>query len=317
MAVDREAIDELDRRIAARLAMDGRESNRSLAAALDVNQATITARLRRMANRDQMRVVAVTDIEAFGFSYHAFVLINTFGRPSLDVARDLARLPELMSVNVTSGPADIVARVLAHDRNELARVLGEVIPAVPGVQSVSSEWAAELIRYGSRYTTLGADSDHLRPLPLPDGLDSLDGRLIEFLRRDARASNRSIGATLGVSEGTIRMRIRRLQQDGFIRIQAICDSRAFGPMSTAFVGLQAFAGQVTELRAGLEAFDGLPLLVRTIGSFDFVMLVRTSSHDEYLGTLRERLARLPGLGAIHAFEIESTLKHDYSWTLVR
>ena len=42
-------------------------------------------------------------------------------------------------------------------------------------------------------------------------LDPLDRRIVEKLSRDARISNRAIAAELGVTEGTIRARIKRLQ----------------------------------------------------------------------------------------------------------
>ena len=43
-------------------------------------------------------------------------------------------------------------------------------------------------------------------------IDELDHQLIEILSKDARISNRKIAADLGVTEGTVRGRIKRLQQ---------------------------------------------------------------------------------------------------------
>ncbi len=41
-------------------------------------------------------------------------------------------------------------------------------------------------------------------------LDELDRQLVDLLARDARVSNRRIAAELGVTEGTVRGRIKRL-----------------------------------------------------------------------------------------------------------
>ena len=49
-----------------------------------------------------------------------------------------------------------------------------------------------------------------------DRLDDLDRQIVERLARDARVSNRAIAAELGVTEGTIRTRIKRLQAEGLI-----------------------------------------------------------------------------------------------------
>ena len=67
MSADAPPIDELDRSIVERLRLDGRETNRSLAAALGVNEATIATRLRRLETNNVMHVVALTDIERLGF----------------------------------------------------------------------------------------------------------------------------------------------------------------------------------------------------------------------------------------------------------
>lgn len=52
-------------------------------------------------------------------------------------------------------------------------------------------------------------------------LDQLDRQLIDILAKDARVSNRKIAADLGVTEGTVRGRIKRLQQEGLIAFTAI------------------------------------------------------------------------------------------------
>ena len=50
----------------------------------------------------------------------------------------------------------------------------------------------------------------------PTPIDDLDRRIIDVLTVDARVSNRQIAARLGVTEGTIRGRIRRLEETGLI-----------------------------------------------------------------------------------------------------
>ncbi|GGL25141.1 Lrp/AsnC family transcriptional regulator [Halarchaeum sp. CBA1220] len=47
-------------------------------------------------------------------------------------------------------------------------------------------------------------------------MDDLDRQILDVLRRDARTPYTEIGDELGVSEGTIRNRIERLQEEGTI-----------------------------------------------------------------------------------------------------
>ncbi|GAA0298935.1 Lrp/AsnC family transcriptional regulator [Halarchaeum salinum] len=47
-------------------------------------------------------------------------------------------------------------------------------------------------------------------------MDDLDRQILDVLRRDARTPYTEIGDELGVSEGTIRNRVERLQEEGTI-----------------------------------------------------------------------------------------------------
>ncbi|WP_435099271.1 Lrp/AsnC family transcriptional regulator [Halarchaeum sp. P4] len=47
-------------------------------------------------------------------------------------------------------------------------------------------------------------------------MDDLDRQILDVLRRDARTPYTEIGDELGVSEGTIRNRVERLQEEGVI-----------------------------------------------------------------------------------------------------
>jgi DNA-binding Lrp family transcriptional regulator len=70
-------------------------------------------------------------------------MIEFVNRSPRDVAGDLASIPELISVNVTSGQFSVVARLMAADRKELARIVGQAIASTAGVRRVSCEWVAE------------------------------------------------------------------------------------------------------------------------------------------------------------------------------
>src|SRR5713226_4801455 len=65
------SLDELDHELVATLRDDGRISNRALADRFGVGEATIGQRVRRLADERILRVVAVTDMAAFG--YHILV----------------------------------------------------------------------------------------------------------------------------------------------------------------------------------------------------------------------------------------------------
>jgi DNA-binding Lrp family transcriptional regulator len=316
LAVDPGPIDDLDRRLVDRLQADGRESNRSLARALDINEATVAARLRRLERDQMVRVVALTDMRAFGYGHLALVLIRVADRPLLDVAPELAAIPSTISVSVTSGRFDIVATVLARSRSELADVVGEAIPQVRGVAAVRAEFGLDVLRFDSDWAALRATAGAVPPTLQPQDADELDLGIIHALQRDARRSNRAIAAELGVSEGTIRARLRRLESERYIRIQAIKDVETFGLGANAFVGIHVAGGEVDAVGRALLDLPGVAVVVRSLGEFDFVAVVMAGSREGLLALLLDRLDRVAGVRSTETFENYATLKHVYTWARV-
>ena len=99
-------------------------------------------------------------------------------------------------------------------------------------------------------------------------LDDLDRQLVAMLSRDARVSNRRIAAELGVTEGTVRGRIKRLQSDGLLSFTAITSVDLGTANKLAFIGVQADMGNLRDidLLVVLGSIDELPdLLMNKFG----------------------------------------------------
>src|SRR6187455_610597 len=92
------AADELDARIIAQLADDGRRSNRDVARALELPERSVGLRVRRLLASNDMRIVAIVDMRAAGFECVANVGVRVSGRTPVEVAADLARFPQVLSV---------------------------------------------------------------------------------------------------------------------------------------------------------------------------------------------------------------------------
>ena len=54
-------------------------------------------------------------------------------------------------------------------------------------------------------------------------LDPLDCRMIRLLQKDGRMSNTAMAQALGVSEYTVRTRLKRILESGIIRIVAVAN----------------------------------------------------------------------------------------------
>jgi DNA-binding Lrp family transcriptional regulator len=315
MGTPERTIDDLDRGLVERLRVDGRATNRALAEALGVNEATVASRLRRLEADDVIHVVALTDMEGFGKELFAFALIRVDGRSPFDVGTDVAQIPEVISLTVTTGRSDLVAGVLAKDRRELGRVVGELIPRVEGVGAVRCEVAVDVLQFASDWATLRTTplEDVVQSLEKTERVDDLDLAIVRQLQRDARSSNRSIATALEVSEGTIRQRVRRMENENLIRICAVSDIEAFGLTASAHVGIHVAGGKVELVGAALAAIEGMAVVVRALGEFDFMVVVIAESREQLLETVFTRVQTIDGVRSTETLEVAGLVKHVYSW----
>ena len=139
-------LDETDQAIIELLRSDGRMPYRALARELSLTEATVRSRVRRLEESNAMRVVAVTDIEAAGYDMLLAVGVQVEGRAPEAVARDLAAIAEVFSVNVVVGAQDIEILVVAEDSAALAELLGNTLANVPGVRRLTPALAVDVLK---------------------------------------------------------------------------------------------------------------------------------------------------------------------------
>ena len=103
---------------------------RAIARELNIGENTVRSRVRRMEESDTMRVVAVTDIEAAGYGMLLAIGVQVEGRAPEAVARDIAQIYEVFSVNVVVGSHDIEILVAAEDRVALNELISNKLGAL-------------------------------------------------------------------------------------------------------------------------------------------------------------------------------------------
>jgi DNA-binding Lrp family transcriptional regulator len=141
--------DELDMKIIALLQQDGRMSTQDIAKSLDSTSSTIRKRIRRLSSTGTMRVVAVTDFAAAGYDLLLAIGIEVERRNAEEVGADLAELPEVFSVNLTTGSHDLEILVGARSFEELAQFLHEEVSQIDGIGRLSPGLTVEVYKYQS------------------------------------------------------------------------------------------------------------------------------------------------------------------------
>jgi Lrp/AsnC family transcriptional regulator for asnA, asnC and gidA len=138
-------LDDTDLKLIELLQADGRTSNSRLAAALGVTEATVRRRISQMEESRVMRVVAVTDTEARGNDYFFWAWVKVDGRPVVEVAHDVASIPESVTVALVRGDFDVFASFSARDQGHMASVLLDAMGAIGGISRVESALAVDVL----------------------------------------------------------------------------------------------------------------------------------------------------------------------------
>ena len=139
-------LDQLDHAIIDLLREDGRMSYRSIARELELTEATVRARVRRLEDSETMRVVAVTDIEAAGYGMLLAIGVQVENRAPESVAREMAQLPEVFSVNVVVGAQDVEILVVAEDQAALDQLINERLAGMDGVRRLTPALALDVLK---------------------------------------------------------------------------------------------------------------------------------------------------------------------------
>lgn len=139
-------LDDTDQAIIALLRSDGRMPYRAIARDLALTEATVRSRVRRLEESNTMRVVAVTDIEAAGYSMLLAIGVQVENRSPEAVARELAELAEVFSVNVAVGAHDVEILVVAEDQAALNDLIGRRLAAIPGVRRLTPALALDVLK---------------------------------------------------------------------------------------------------------------------------------------------------------------------------
>ena len=113
-------------------------------------------------------------------------------------------------------------------------------------------------------------------------LDDVDRRILEFLSRDARISNREIAQALGIVEGTVRGRIKRLQKENTIRIMPVTSTLDESSPSLAYLGIHAELAKAHEAAEAVAALPFVRFVATMLGRYDILAMTAVSSGAELI-----------------------------------
>ena len=147
---------------------------------------------------------------------------------------------------------------------------------------------------------------------MPDLLDGFDRKILRALQEDSSQSNAAVADTVGLSPSPCWRRIQKLERGGFIKRRvAVVDPNKIGLNTQiyALVTLNAHGrSNLEEFAASIQEFPEVLDCCLLMGSFDYVLRVRTDSIAAYEQFLYTTLSQLPGVQSINSMVTLSEIK---------
>lgn len=145
-------------------------------------------------------------------------------------------------------------------------------------------------------------------------LDQIDLKIIAALREDAQKTNVQLAEEIGVSEGTIRNRLRTLIDSKFIKIIATpADPKKLGFYVDTYIMIDVDMTIITEVARKLADLPQITYVGIVSGSYDILAHGLFHSTDELLEFMTDEIASIPGIKNTETSHVLKVVKRSYLW----
>ena len=133
------------------------------------------------------------------------------------------------------------------------------------------------------------------------GLDERDHRIIELLRTGV-ISNSSVAKELGVSEGMVRQRIRKLKENGILSLRGLISPDILANRQLILLGLNVSeTRRLDEIAQRVSTLESVLSVSLVSGRFDLIIELLLDSHQGLVDFLTERLSTIDGITTTESF----------------
>ena len=141
-------------------------------------------------------------------------------------------------------------------------------------------------------------------------LDATDRDLLAALLEDARISQRGLAKRVGVAQGTITNRLRRLEGMGVIKgYTVLLDADSIGWTMTVITGLTIQKGSMIDVQQQIAADPRVFAVYDVTGDYDSMVLARVRGRKD-LDDLTKTVFTLQGVQRSFTLVVLNTVKED-------
>ncbi len=143
-------------------------------------------------------------------------------------------------------------------------------------------------------------------------LDSTDFKIIGLLQKDGRMPSSDIAKITNVSEATVRYRLKKLIDGGFIQIVAAGNPIKLGFGIAANIGLYTESPQIEKIITELKKLKRLSYIAQMTGEPAIELETFVESIDE-LHQLLLQIENIEGIKSIETSFIRRIIRERFDW----
>ena len=141
-------------------------------------------------------------------------------------------------------------------------------------------------------------------------LDKTDRAILQALLEDSRASQRELSRIVGVAQGTITNRLKKLESQNIIQgYSVILDPESVGWSMTIMAGLRIAKGKMIDVQQKIAADPRVFSVYDVTGDWDSMVLARVRDRAD-LDNLTKTVFTLEGVTRSFTHVVLNTVKED-------
>lgn len=144
-------------------------------------------------------------------------------------------------------------------------------------------------------------------------LDEIDSKIISLLQEDGRRSFSDIAIDVNRTEVTVRRRVKRLKDEGYIkRFTVVLDPLKIGKSIRAIIRVKTVMKHASAVSKKLSKFTEVNEAYFLDGACGLIMMVTVADLTDLYQFLEKRLGTIEGLGEAETCIVLEEIKSAFS-----
>lgn len=299
-------MDELDRKILSELRIKGYQKSTLIAPTLGVGERTIRRRIKAMISKGIIKIIAVPRPLRSGFSAWALIGIKVDLGSLSHVASMLTKHQSVYFLTYSPSYYDIMFAVRFLTIDKMSTFVNSELTNIEGILNKDTFLLTHPRKY---YSSIWPSNYHPNSLSGVDEIDEINNMIIHLLAEDALSPVRVLKSKLGVSESSIRNRIKNMLDKEVFKIEVIPLHEALQYEVWAMIGINISRGSTDKVLDHVIKYPSVFLASNSVGRFNIILAVLVHDIDSLNQFCKFELARIKEISRIEIFIHNRPIKY--------